>query len=369
VDSAGIELVTNHAPRWGDGDGWRVSDQAVLKIGELDGPLEFTFGDVVAVGWLPDGRIFVGDEQDHTIRIFSPKGDYLLSVGGEGQGPGELQAFLIVSRYRGDSLWVHDYAQETVSVFSPGLTYARRFRNPVLEGNYWVTGSLTDGRFLLQSPGTSRPTGGLGLVPDTSLIIVSAPDGSSVDTVGAFVAATKRFGPGGRGQPLHLYPYGRAIVVGGRVIVTEGKDFEYWELEPDGTVRRIVRKEHKPVPVTDELIEDFKAYYLDWTSASPEAGSEWIRRSLEQAEYAPQLPAIYPDLKVDALGYLWIGRYHFVGALTQEWEVFDSTGVWLGSVDTPPGLEVHEIGVDQIIGVAKDDYDVPYVQVHRLSRR
>jgi len=49
--------------------------------------------------------------------------------------------------------------------------------------------------------------------------------------------------------------------------------------------------------------------------------------------------------------------------------VFDSLGVWLGTVTTPPGLEVHEIGVDQIIGVAKDDYDVPYVQVHRLTRR
>lgn len=54
--------------------------------------------------------------------------------------------------------------------------------------------------------------------------------------------------------------------------------------------------------------------------------------------------------------------------MIREWEVFDREGVWLGTVKTPPGLEVHEIGVDRLIGVAKDEYGVPYVQFHRLTR-
>lgn len=80
ADSMGIEIVTNHTPTWSPGDAWQVSTRPVLKIGQLDGPLEFTFGKVRAVGWLPDGRVFVGDEQAHSIRIFSPEGDYLETV-------------------------------------------------------------------------------------------------------------------------------------------------------------------------------------------------------------------------------------------------------------------------------------------------
>lgn len=371
LDSAGIEIVTNHARAWRDGEGWRVSDRPALTIGELDGPPELTFGRVafMGVGWLSDGRIFVGDEEAHTIRVFSSEGDYLQSAGREGRGPGELQWFQIVSPYRGDSLWVHDYAQEIVTVFSPALTYARGFRNPVPEGNYWVTGSLADGRFLLTSPGSGRPGRGPGIVADTSGILLSAPDGSSVDTIGAYVSGMTRYGVDGRSYPVHFSPNGRAMVAGDRIIVTEGKEFEYSELELDGTVRRIVRKEHEPAPVTNELIEEYKAHALDAVSADPGASPELVRRSLDEAEYASRLPALHPDPKVDPLGHLWIRRYHFPRVDAREWEVFDSDGVWLGTVETPPGLEVHEIGVDHIIGVAKGEYDVPYVQVHRLSRR
>ena len=77
VDSAGIEIVTSHAPAWTSRQAWRVSNRPSLTIGELDGPLEFTFGNVRAVGELSDGRYFVGDEQAHTIHIFSSSGDYM----------------------------------------------------------------------------------------------------------------------------------------------------------------------------------------------------------------------------------------------------------------------------------------------------
>ncbi len=369
ADSVGIEVVTSHAPAWSQADAWQVSRRPVLKIGELDGPLEFAFGKVRAVGWLPDGRVFVGDEQAHSIRIFSPQGDYLETVGREGQGPGELQWFLTVSRYRGDSLFVYDYAQRAVSVFAPDLTFARRFRNPAVEGNYWIVSALADGRFLLYSPGHNRLSGGPGLVPDSSLIIVSAPDGSSTDTVGVFETTVSRVGPDGRRQALYLQPSGMLAGAGDRLLWWEGKTFEYVESDPDGTGRRIVRKAHEPVPVTDEIIRDFKARYVEWLGEGVEGGLDRVRRSLEEGEYYPQLPATSGDVEVDALGNVWVGRYHFPGVPTEQWEVFDTAGVWLGTVETPSGLTVHEIGVDRIIGVAKDDYDVPYVQAHRLDRR
>ena len=40
----------------------------------------------------------------------------------------------------------------------------------------------------------------------------------------------------------------------------------------------------------------------------------------------------------------------------------------LGRVATPPGLEVHEIGEDYILGVELNDLDVPFVRRYPLRR-
>lgn len=367
VDSAGIEIVTSHAPRRAQGAGWAISRRPTLRIGELDGPLEFTFGSVRAVGTLPDGRIFVGDEQAHTIRIFSSDGDYLAAVGGEGEGPGELQWFLTVARYRGDSLWVYDYRQRAVSVFGPDLGFGRRFRNPMTAGNYWIVSSLEDGRFILYSPGPNRRDAGPGIVPDSSAILVSSPDGSALDTIGRFQVRMLNLGPDGRS--LHLYPAGSVQSRADRVVVLEGVRFEYRELLPNGDVARIVRREVEPVPVTSEIIDDYKEHYAEWLGASPEGGAEGIRRSLEEGQYAAQLPATGWRLLTDPHGNVWVSTYHFPGAQPEQWAVFSAEGVWLGMVEAPPGLEIKEIGESQVLGVALDDFDVPYVQVHRLDRR
>ena len=370
VDSAGIEIVTSRSPAWSGSDAWTVSNRPTVTIGELDGPLEFTFGDVVAAGTLSDGRIFVGDSQAHTIRIFSAEGDYLGSMGREGEGPGELQWFLTVSPYRADSLWVYDYAQSTVSIFGPDLTFVRRFRNPVPVGNYWVVSSFSDGRFLLYSPGSGDlDGGGPGIFPDSSAIVVSAPDGSAADTIGAFQTTMRNLGPDGRPLPVFLQASGAALSSGTRVVVHEGIAFQYSELDSDGTVRRIVRKDHSVTPVTADVIAAFGEHYVEWVGSGAEANMARIRRSLEEGHYPERLPATGYEVLDDALGNTWVSAYHFPGRPAESWEVFDPDGVWLGTVTTPPSLEVKEIGLDRLIGVATDDFDVPYVQVHRLDRR
>ena len=239
-------------------------------------------------------------------------------------------------------------------------------------GNYSVRGALADGRFLLYSPPHNSAPGGPGIVPDTSLIIAASPDGSDADTIGAFEITQLDVGPNGRALPLYLQPHGALVGAGSRIVWTEGRDFEYVEADSNGTVGRIVRKAHQPVAVTDDVIADFKAHELQRLNEdrTPPSVVARLRRSMEEGEYYDQLPAT-SDLKVDGLGNVWVGRYHhsWLRLPTEQWEVFDTAGVWLGSVDTPPGLEVHSIGVDQIIGVVKDELDVPFVQVHRLDRR
>lgn len=370
TDSAGVELVVSHRPRWTPGQVWSISRRPILKIGDLDGPLEFTFGRVEAVGWLSDGRIFVGDgQQESSIRIFSPEGGFLSTIGGRGDGPGELQYFLTVAPYRGDSLYVYDYVQRAVSIFGPDLRFARRFPNPIVTGNYWIKSVLSDGRFLVFSPGHTRLQGGPGLVPDSSDVILLSPSGSTADTIASFEQSVRNIGPDGRQRPLYLQPWGTVTAYGKGIITTEGKTFQYTISDTLGRIQRIVRKDHETVFVTDAVIEDFKIRYTEALRGSPEFNEERLRKNLATGMYNTQVPATSPDILVDTQDNVWVGRHHLPGLVTTYWEIFDPGGVWLGTVETPDGLRVHAVGGDRIIGVAKDDFDVPYVQVYGLNRR
>lgn len=368
TDSADLEVVTSHRPAWSRSEAWRVTSVPLLTIGDFDGPPELVFGRIQAVGWLPDRRIFVADDRAHSLRIYSPTGEHLGTFGREGAGPGEIQRFTTVSAYREDSLFVYDLAQRAVSVFDQDLSFVRRFANPTHDG-YQVVAALRDGRFLLSRPAHNGLSGGPGLVPDTSLIVVSASTGFPVDTVGSFEATVQSVGPDRRNRWLFLEPHGSLSAGKDRIIWTEGDMFEYVESDPDGSIRRVARTTHRPVQVTSEITSEFKTSYMEWLEVALVEGTmDQARQSLEDGEYYPLLPAMSEDVKIDALGHVWLGHYHQPGHSTERWEVFDLAGVWLGTVETPPGFEVHEIGTDRVLGVAKDEYDVPYVQVLGLDR-
>jgi len=50
------------------------------------------------------------------------------------------------------------------------------------------------------------------------------------------------------------------------------------------------------------------------------------------------------------------------------WTVFADDGHVLGTVDTPPGLEIYQIGNDYVLGVWRDETDVEHVRLYGLSK-
>ena len=371
VDSAGVEIVTNSAPAWSDAQGWSVAATAELRLGSLDGSPETLFGTIRSVGWFEDGRIFVADEQAQSVRVFSGDGLYLGSAGGGGQGPGELQGFLHVRAYRGDSLFVSDYVQRAVNVYGPDLQFARRVPNPSTDPVSFVRYALSDGRFVTYGA-PARPSDAVGLVPETAPIVVTRPDGSGATTVGSFESTVRRVAPDGSLVFTLIQPTAAFHADGDRILWTRGDALEFVEATADGTVVRIVRTHDEPVPVDEAILADFKEQYLSWAIAArpdlDDGSLTRLRQSVEEFDHYPTLPRTSPEMLVDPLGNRWISRYHFEGFPAAEWEVFDSAGTWLGLVQTPPGLEVHAVGTDAIIGIATDEFDTPFVQIHRLTR-
>lgn len=82
-------------------------------------------------------------------------------------------------------------------------------------------------------------------------------------------------------------------------------------------------------------------------------------------------------LLVDALGYVWLERYHPASLMSpfgmspepRAWLVFSPDGEWLGQFDFPPNFEVFEVDESRVLGLARDSLEVETVQVLGLTRR
>jgi len=77
----------------------------------------------------------------------------------------------------------------------------------------------------------------------------------------------------------------------------------------------------------------------------------------------------YRRLLVDAPGNLWARRFRPPWAEEEpSWYVFNEQGAWLGEITTPRGLWVFEIGADYLLGLQRDELDVPFVVMIPLER-
>lgn len=80
------QAVESESPRDRD---LTLADEPLVRIGEIDGDIEYIFGDVTGAVRLADRSVVVADEQSNNVRRFDANGQHMWSSGREGEGPGE----------------------------------------------------------------------------------------------------------------------------------------------------------------------------------------------------------------------------------------------------------------------------------------
>jgi hypothetical protein len=103
-DSAGVRIVENARPAWGEGEGWRSSPEPLVDVGLAEGDAAYQFGRVAGALRLDDGRIVVADGQANELRWFDAAGRHLKTAGRKGGGPGEFDGLHALLRLPGDSV-------------------------------------------------------------------------------------------------------------------------------------------------------------------------------------------------------------------------------------------------------------------------
>lgn len=385
-DSLGIEIVESFRPTWRESERWRLGEAPLFIIpggGERGQLLDPTSIDVD-----PRGRIIVGDGDQFgwdAILVYDSEGNFLFQAGRPGSGPGEFGQLWWASSYRGDSIAGFDMSGDEVAIFDPDGRFVREVRTPQLPGGrpppgtYGFTNGVDaafgDGHFLAYPRGILNIEAGPGPAWYEHTLLRLHPDGEAWDTLGKFEIGLQ-YWTGQSQESLWFAPYAIKVVGENELYYGRGDRFEIEVYGPAGTLDRLIRRAHDPVPVTEELKEQLKQWYLERATSSPEGGEaviERMRERFETGQYAQALPA-YSHMIMDGQGYLWVEEFRWLGIARSpldrpaQWSVFDTSGVWLGDVDTPPGFIMLEVTDNRALGLVIDDMDAKSLYAYELRR-
>ncbi|WP_419950444.1 hypothetical protein [Candidatus Palauibacter sp.] len=364
-DSAGVTIVENRRPLPESRLGWRVGPEAAVSIGTAEGDAAYELFRVGGAMRLSDGRIVVANAGTGELRVYDPDGVHLASWGGQGDGPGEFGAMAPggVEPWPGDSLMATDPFSSRISIFSANGTFGRALR---LQGGYQrVVGPLPDGRvfaatltsFERGEPGTSEI-----IRPDLEYGILEA-DGSVLRDLGAYRGSELYLVNTTDGPPFpRPYPFDRSafdFMWGDLVVITTNDRYEIRAYRTDGSLARIIRRDHGVRAPTRADLRDAVAL------RNPDRPG-----ALEAVADMPLVEAFpaFAQVLVDRLGYLWVEEFRLPGEQHRLWTVFDPEGRALGMVEMPGSFAVREIGEDYILGTREDALDIEYVESWPLDR-
>lgn len=387
-DSAGILIVENAGPGWGE-SGWRVADTPSVDIGGAAAGPESEFSRVVGTARLSDGRLAVANVATSEVRWFDPAGAFIQASGRQGSGPGEFQLIGGMWPGVGDSVLVADLRAQRLTVLDGSGAYARSFalggRAGLQVGERGVSlalpqGWLADGGVVgLEMPlRVNEPRD--GAYRDTVTVVRFDANGAVLDTVGRFpgiemVQSVLTFA--GQTVPTpNPVPLGRQTVVGvsGRAVFVATNDaWEIQERSSSGRLVRLVRLAAPDVPVTDEDVATHRAEQLELMEGLPELRNvppdlkEQIVSRVRTTAYPSTFPYVV-GLLTSPDGHLWVQEVTRPGDRRARFAVFDSTGAFLGRVRMPERFQPSRIGDAEVVGIWRDADDVEHVRVYPIDR-
>jgi len=361
---SGTVVVTNPAAGlWDSSTAWRVVEEG--RIGTLEGDGPDLFGEVSALEVDAEGRIYVLEGQALELRVFDRAGRHVRTIGRKGGGPGEFASPIGMAWGPGGHLWIPDPQNTRISVLDTAGNLVRSHR---MAGgwviNPWPGGFDTRGGFYNFVPAPSPDGFAIKIVRfDTALTALDTltpPRWTGPENFFEFVS------PDGSSRMQTSVPFTPgldwALTPDGDFWFVLTGPYELYRVSGKGDTARKVSKPFAEVPVSGEDVD------------SALAGLEWFTRQGGKVDRS-RIPGVKPavrSLLVADDGHIWIepntadrsdrGRLY---------EVFDPDGRYLGPLRLPFALAEYPPPVIRgalLVGVTRDELDVPYVVRARIEK-
>lgn len=341
---------------WSEVEGWSVLDE--LRIGSLDAEGPETFARIPSLTVDDAGRIWVLEGQAAELRVFGPSGQHIRTIGQMGEGPGEFGQPVRVDVSPVGNIWVMDPGNTRLSIFE---SEGALDRIVPFGGGFitipWRGGFDRNGRYY-------SPVLDLNAEDHISLGMFES-DLTPLDTISLPTDPVER-------GSWRIVSDGRTRVMAGipfqgRLVWNLSNEGTLWALITDeyrlvefgltGDTLRTVTKELRSIPVSDEeraeAVED-----LTWFT---DQGGR-----IDPSEIPGHKPPV-SWFFLDDLNHIWVARTDEAGLF----DVFDPVGRFLGVVSLPFDLQETPAPIVRdglLYGVARDEYEVPYVVRGRIRR-
>lgn len=319
-----------------------------------------------------DGRVYAADARTNGVVVLAPDLTYERTIGRLGRGPGEFRSVTVVQVLPGDSLFVFDRGLQRTTLFAPGA------EEPEYARSVWG-GTATDAGALKPAAAVYRLSGRAGFMGMFRLAYMAS--GSDVgerrydvlrhlyeddgvqhadSLFGAPSGETLVVRVGARdGGVVHMtaHPFGRRsywqLLGGDRFVHAHSQEVGAQVVDLDGQVVSVFSYAAPPVPVED----------AELGAATDGMEPEMAQTLRREGPYSwPPVAA----LATDDMGRIWLAiRGEDRSAL--EWAAFREDGTHEASVLFPARFRLLAVRAGRLVGVHRDDYDVPQIRAYRLE--
>lgn len=354
---------------------WTVDKSPMLLVGE-DGSREKEFLRIAGVFRLSTKWIAVVNGASNDIRLFSDRGTFVRSFGRTGSGPGEFERIGWVGRLH-DTLFVADNSLQRVTAVAienpPRFVRSTRLTARSGRGYFGVEGRVRDGRWLVTTwnsptfdgpPEVHRLRVSAGIIP-------AAGDGEVSWLAERPSLAVFVHNPTGNIKqasvgPTAFSPYFYAVASGRFVWCAESGSDMLERFDIENGERRSIRLPLPPIPPSRALVAAARA--RDEALDRSDRGRAHIAArfsSKNLPDFLPRFEALMPGPS----GELWVQRYTGIHSDSAEYLVVDSALAPVAWVRVAAGFRVHEVGVDYVLGVHKDEDGLETVRLYGLKRK
>lgn len=360
-----LPTPSNPRPTWRAAEAWTVASTPSASVGSVH-DLREGFERIVDLEPLADGGAIVADARG-VVRLLGDRGQEIGRFGRPGRGPGEFAdlaaAFADAS---GDSIIAYDFAASRVTVFSTAGAPIRtvRLEAPAgLVGRAELVGVLATGAWLV-----GVTTNAAGRREDYQVWTYHADGrpGARVAVLGGgliggaeseTVTAEIRLPWGGRAW---------ATARGDWVAAGHSDDYRV-VLGQAATLTATAVRPVAPRRLDPAVLDAFIREFVRRLPREDAKQAEVITQAIRAAPRPRALPQ-FERLLRGPQGELWVGRFFVPEDPSRDWDVFDRTGSFLGTVSVPASVDVRVIGLDHVWAIVRDELGVEFVQRFALRK-
>lgn len=352
-----------------------LANEPLLRIGMLDGPPEYIFGEVTGAIRLADGSVVVADEQAYEVRMYDAEGNHVWTSGQQGEGPGEFGGLRLLRNCPGAETTVFDWHLDRITELDTDGNVAG-MRSVGMEGvSPYGDPACTSGGELVFAPWPdfASVVEGLNLDDGDSYrwtMSLNLLRGDSIVALRSDIPGTERTyygGPSGWGDgPM---TWGRTMVFAvapGGVWFGSSDNYELQQVDWTGHLRHIARWAGPDLDVTRRHVSRFLDAWIDRYN-DPEERERFERdRWPEIRDGLPERFPAYDALLSLADGSVWVTT-HSWRAPARELHLLDSDGNWVRRLTIPVGAVLMDAGRDWVLLLQQDESDAPTVAVYQLT--